>query len=264
MMYKNLFDRMLKEVSHLMEFLSFSAMIIGIMFYLKSVIKNMQLQRKEIEQRAMSHYMNELEVHFKSMRAFKHDYQNILISMDSYFKEEDYSSLKKYYYDEIKVASDKILNIHFRLNDLSHIKMKEIKGILITKLMMAHELGIEFAFEAPYAIEQIPMDSMDFIRIIGIILDNAIEAMSEQKEGKLQIGLLREESGDVIFIVQNPCQFMMHPLHKLKQPGFSTKGSDRGLGLNNLDELVAKYPHVFLETLIEDHHFLQKVIIAYA
>jgi len=244
-----------------MEFFGFSAMIVGIIFYLKSVIKNIQLQRKEIEQRAMGNYMNELEAHFKSMRAFKHDYQNILISMDSYFKEEDYSSLKKYYYDEIKVASDKILNIHFRLNDLSHIKMKEIKGILITKLMMAHELGIEFEFEAPYLIEQISMDSMDFIRVIGIILDNAIEEMSGLKEGTLQIGLLKEEMGDVLFIVQNPCRPMIHPLHELKQPGFSTKGNDRGLGLNNLDELIAKYPYVFLETLIEDNQFLQKVVI---
>jgi len=57
--------------------------------------------------------------------------------------------------------------------------------------MMAQEMGINVAFETRTLIDFILMDTIDFIRIMGIILDNAVEEVMDLKEGILRVGLLK-------------------------------------------------------------------------
>ena len=49
--------------------------------------------------------------------------------------------------------------------------------------------------------------------------------------------------------------------NRIYQKGFSTKGSNRGLGLTNVKEIIDRNPNVNLETLIENNEFTQVVKI---
>jgi len=229
-------------------------------FYAKAMESKYQLQRKQDEQEAMQYYINEIEKQYTDMRKFKHDYQNILVSINGYIEDSDLDGLRQYFHGRVKIVSEKIIKQDFMLENLSRIKIREIKSIFAAKLIMAHEKGVEISFEAREDIDTIPMNTITLVRMLGIVLDNAIEALIELGEGILQVGVWKEAE-EVTFVVQNLCRLDLPKLHELERVGFSTKGEKRGLGLNNLSELAEEEANVVLQTAISNNQFIQKIII---
>ena len=112
--------------------------------------------------------------------------------------------------------------------------------------------------------ETIPSDlSVDpvvLIRILGILLDNAIEELESLNEGELLVGIFIM-NGDLMFIIQNTVRENMEPLYLLKKEGFSTKGDNRGFGLANVEELILLEQRLLLETTATNEVFIQKITI---
>ena len=154
--------------------------------------KKFALLMKEQEQKTFQDYTLQLETQQLAMRRFKHDYQNILISIDSFLEEDDLAGLKTYYNTKIKAASEVITKSDFALDGLSKIKLPEIKSVLLSKLMMAQNLGINVTFEAHEDIDHINVDSIALLRALGIILDNAIEELTALGRGKLTVACFNE------------------------------------------------------------------------
>jgi two-component system sensor histidine kinase AgrC len=229
-------------------------------FYIKSLKEKYEIQRNKDEQENLQRYTKEIEFQYTEMRKFKHDYQNILSSLESFVVEEDFEGLKQYYLEKIKVTSE-MMNKHlFQLEGLSKIEVREIKSILAVKLMKAQEQGIDVVFEAVDRISAIPLDSVVLVRTLGILLDNAIEELMELTDGKMLVGVLKNERS-ITFIVQNNCRDDIPRIHQLKQLGFSTKGEGRGTGLTNLSEFVRAYSNMSIETTIDGNQFIQKITI---
>lgn len=257
-------------LGHSVSFLSFSsalmisyafALLACFIFYAKALDASQTVARKEVAQRALLHYMTDSEQQQTAMRKFKHDYQNILTAMNGFFDEKDYSGLEIYYKEKVLAASQVIAKSDFALEGLSKIKPLEIRGLLTAKLTMAQNLGLNTRFEAIEEIEHIPVDSVSLVRILGIILDNAIEELQSLGSGKLIVSCFKD-NGSILFIVQNTCRKNIEKLHELKQSGFSTKGSGRGLGLSNLADLVATHSEkLTLQTSVKEDKFIQKLWI---
>ena len=242
---------------------SFSVTILlGLYIYAGFVDAKNKREQKETEQRTLQYYTHELEQQHVAIQKFKHDYQNILISMREFIKEEDMAGLKDYFISKIEVVSETITRDSFTLQGLSKIKVREIKSIIAAKIMLAQNTieDINIKFEANEDIEHIPINSVALVRMLGIVLDNAIEALAELGGGKLLVNCQKWEAG-VTFIVENTCKPDIPPLHELLKPGFSTKGKKRGLGLSNLAEIANSYPNVIMKTSISGGCFTQKLLI---
>jgi len=216
--------------------------------------------RKEA-QRNLEYYTENLEKQQLSVRRFKHDYRNILLSLDSFLETDDLPGLKEYYYSKIKPASAIVTENDFNLDRLSKIKVKEIKSILAAKLMAAENLDIDTTFEAPDEIDRIPINSVALVRMLSIILDNAIEELATLDGGKLLVACYKSGTS-LTFVIQNTCRPDIPTLRHLKEVGFSSKGENRGLGLSNLAELADAYPNITLRTKIANGNFIQKLTIA--
>ncbi len=228
--------------------------------YSKSLRKAYEVKQKEAQQEAMQRYTQELEHQYTEIRKFRHDHQNILSSLDAFIQDEDFEGLKKYYEKKLKRASEHLESNNFKLENLSRIKIKEIKSIVASKLIRAQELGIDATFEAKEDIEFVPADSVAMVRALGILLDNAIEELQEIKQGSMEVGFIRDRN-TIHIVIQNSCRPDIPRLHKLKEVGFSTKGKNRGLGLASLVELIGQLPNVTSETLIEQGQFKQILVI---
>jgi len=229
-------------------------------FYTRGIQIRSNLHEKEAEQQNLQYYINEIENQQAAMRKFKHDYQNILFSLHAFIEEKDLEGLEHYYTNKIKLASEVITKNDFALESLSKIKVREIKGILAAKLMMAQNLGINTRFETDGEIDAIPTDSVSLVRMLGIILDNAIEELETLGEGNLDVGCFTQ-GNTVTFVVQNTCRPDIQTLFILGQAGFSTKGEGRGLGLTNLSDIAKNEPNINLRTTIKKGVFFQKLII---
>jgi len=233
--------------------------ILGFYIYGKITTTSRERQQREAEYHNMQYYMNEIEKQYTASRKYEHDYKNILLSIEEFINNKDIEGLKQYYSSNIKEMSIDIKKNEFALKYLCKIKVQELKSVFTAKLLMAKSKNIDISIEANDEIDHIPINPASLIRMIGIIMDNAIEALEELAHGKLTVSCLKTPDS-LTFIVVNTCSLGIPDIDKLKQPGFSTKGMGHGLGLSDLYQL-AELEGVILQTEIADNTFLQKLTL---
>jgi len=229
-------------------------------FYSKTLREKYEIQKNQEEQETLRRYTQEIELQSSEMRKFKHDYQNILVSLNDYIEAYDYDGLRAYYSEKIKPTAGLMNEHEFQLEPLANIKIREIKSILAMKLMIAQDLGFDVNFDAKNVIEHLSLNSVILVRSLGILLDNAIEELTAIGGGNLFVGILKEDL-KTTFIVQNKCRTDVEKVHKLREAGFTIKGENRGIGLNNLAEFAKSNENMFVETTVMDNQFIQKIII---
>lgn len=234
--------------------------ILAFSFYYRTMNAKVEMIKKELDYQALMEYTESMENQYKEVRKFRHDFQNILNSLDDYVLSEDFTGLKNYYLDEIKPTSKEISDMNFKLTELQNMKQREIKSILALKLITAQNNEIEVDLEIKEVIEDIPLDAIVLVRALGILLDNAIEALEELTTGKLTVAIFKNKQ-EIQFIIQNDCKEHLPSIQQLKKEGFSTKGENRGLGLSNIKEMLDKYPNVVLKTTIKNQLFSQQLIV---
>ncbi|MCL2427155.1 MAG: GHKL domain-containing protein [Oscillospiraceae bacterium] len=242
--------------------IGFISVYIPSVFFVKRYLhEQKKAQQNSADREQLLHRIDELMHQYTAMRKFKHDQCNIFSSMDIFATDENWVGMKHYYNDKIKPAFAVITEGDFALESLTRINIQEVKSILTIKLSMAQNLGINTTFEADAAIDDIPIDSITIVRMLGILLDNAIEELSTLKMGTLFVACFKK-NGSTNFIVQNTCRPNIPSLRTLRQPGFSTKGKGRGLGLDTLFELTDSLPNLTVLTSVKDEMFTQKLMIA--
>ena len=232
----------------------------GLVSYLAYMSVKLARMQQESELKVLKYYVDEIEQQSVEIRQFKHDYQNIMLSLEGYIRDKEYEELESFFYKEVLKTSEALDEKELRLSDIKYIKNKEVKSILIAKIQKAFSLNIEIEFVAREEIERIPMESIALIRIIGILLDNAIEAVQEIEGGKILVSLLKKEQ-DIHLYVQNTYNGDGVDMNAIYQKGYSSKGKNRGMGLVNLSEFTRKYDNLFLITEVQGNQFIQIVII---
>ncbi|MBJ6365792.1 GHKL domain-containing protein [Staphylococcus hominis] len=235
----------------------FIALIIIISRY---TLRELRYRRNMEEIETYYEYTLQIESINNEMRKFRHDYVNILTTMSEYIRENDMDGLKTYFNDNIVPMKDNLQMNSIKINGTDNLKVRAIKGLITTKILQAQEKNIPISIEVPELIDHIEMNTVDLSRIIGIIIDNAIEASEELEDALIRIAFINVETS-VIFIVMNKCKEDMPKIHELFQDSFSTKGDNRGLGLTTLKEITDTTENVLLDTTIENGYFVQKVEI---
>ena len=235
----------------------FIALIIIISRY---TLRELRYRRNMEEIETYYEYTLQIESINNEMRKFRHDYVNILTTMSEYIRENDMDGLKTYFNDNIVPMKDNLQMNSIKINGTDNLKVRAIKGLITTKILQAQEKNIPISIEVPELIDHIEMNTVDLSRIIGIIIDNAIEASEELEDALIRIAFINVETS-VMFIVMNKCKEDMPKIHELFQDSFSTKGDNRGLGLTTLKEITDTTENVLLDTTIENGYFVQKVEI---
>lgn len=227
-----------------------------------SIIREIQYKRNVKEVENYYKYTLQIEKINNDMRKFRHDYVNILTTMSDYIRENDMAGLRRYFNDEILPMQDSMQMNTVKINGTENLRVREIKGLLTTKILQAQEKNISISIEVPEPIDKINMPIIDLSRVIGIILDNAIEASETITEDALiRVAFIKNSDISVTFIVMNKCEDDIPRVHTLFQENFSTKPGNRGLGLFTLKEITDSNANVLLDTTIENGYFVQKVEI---
>ncbi|MDD7796076.1 sensor histidine kinase [Clostridium sp. 'White wine YQ'] len=242
-------------------FLIYFGIIIAIMYVLlRGVTKDLEIKNKQTQMQNLQEYTANLERLYSEMRAFRHDYINIISSMIGHMDNNDMESLKRHFYDNIIPLSSGMENNNFKIGHLKNIEIPEVKGLLSSKLVRAQEIGIDVNIDIADKIDDIKINVEDATRALGILLDNAIEAAQECEKPKLDIGFVRVYE-TLLIVIKNNC-VSVPKVFEINRKGFSTKGKNRGLGLSNLREIIDKYDNVFLETNTKDTEFIQKLTLS--
>ncbi|MCM0626357.1 GHKL domain-containing protein [Lysinibacillus sp. OL1_EC] len=227
------------------------------MFLIKNNKEKSRLKYQKIKHSQFNDYMKSLEKVNSDMQMFRHDYLNILTTISSYIANEDMEQLKNYFNHKIIKVEKETFKKNLMMKDFSNLEIIELKGLLTTKLILSTEKDINVQIEIPDKIKDISMDIIDFSRILGILIDNAIEASEKSNEPEINIVFLQTPNS-CIFVLENSFNGEVDN-SKIFQEGFSTKGGNRGYGLKNVLDIKKGYPNLFLNTRLENNRFIQEL-----
>lgn len=153
-------------------------------------------------------------------------------------------------HDELLLAQEryceKVLQEN-KLNRLLKLNMEPVlTGFLYSKITSAEEKGIVTKYEIQSTNIKEKIAIYEFIELVGILFDNAVEALNE-KNGKIIIikMLIEDENSFSVEIANSSPVYSNNEIEKFCSYGYSTKGEKRGIGLSRVKEIAKKYNAIF-------------------
>lgn len=201
-------------------------------------------------------YLDKYEIELDEKRKIVHDFKNELIVINGY---ADDSNIK------LKEYISEIVNDHKKSSSSSLIKgvdklPRGIKGLVYYKLSQLDrtyivEINIKDSLEEFNDIDS--KTNRNILKMIGILIDNAIEAVSslDEKYINLKFSFVKNE---IIIEIINNCYEKLDQ-EKIMASGYSTKGENRGYGLSLVDEIIKSNDKIKFE--INNDSNLFKVIL---
>ena len=207
---------------------------------------------------SMSIYTKQLEQSYEQMRKFRHDYKNLLLAVS----DEDANTCNHHQYlDALRRYTDKELSRNIlRFSDLTRVQVSPLKTLIMTKLTLAQQQGIDIRFECLNSVDNLYSDEITIVRIMGILMDNAIEASSAAADKRMNLLIISNDSNQEI-MVENTYRKPLPKLAQMKTVGFSTKGTGRGYGLANLEEIMNQHTELSLTNYIQSGMFGVSLVI---
>ena len=224
---------------------------------IKSEVKS---ENQKLEQHKK--YILALEKNNNEIRKFKHDFNNIILGLDGYINNDDFDKekLKKYFNSTIMNFNNNIELNDIVIAKLNSIKVNSLKSLITNKVLMAQNNNIDVDINIQSEITDFYTDEMQLSRILGILLDNAIEASLELTDDKkIEVNIIQIDKTTDIQI-SNTFNNTGIPIADFNKEGFSTKGTNRGLGLSSAHEIANKL-NILLNTETDGNTFVQNLSI---
>ena len=198
---------------------------------------------------------------YDDLRRFRHDYKNILISLNSALDDNNIEDAKQSLH-QLTQSSNRIIDLPTDvLGALQNITNSGIKSIVYQKISVAIKAHLHPRLEVVRPIDLTKtLQSLDAIRIIAILLDNAIAAAKNSTQKEISLSLFENDNAQFI-IVGNSTKESRVDLELLAKIEHSVSiNSSHHLGLRNLKIILGHYPNA-VNDRSSDHHWLEQKIV---
>ena len=250
----------LRKLCVVISLVLFFIMIVFLDRNIREMIQGQLDSQKNLQLENLNTYNKHIEGLYNSVRGFRHDYSNLLVTLRLGIEKDDMDIVKEVY-DSVLQESDKRLNTrNFDLARLVNIQDNTLKSLLFAKVLQAAEEGIEAQISIPEPIHLIGMEILDFIIVTSIFLDNAIEGAIQTQKPKITISFWEDHRSQLLSI-SNTISEEKTETKTIFERGVSNKGRERGIGLANVTEILDNYINVNLETRSNNFSFTQQLTI---
>lgn len=239
-------------------FLDTLLLLIFLFFFVFALVKNYLAQKEKREKEVLLDFISKYEKIIDENRENKHEMLNNLIILRSFDDRNDSE------YD--KVINELIVrygkNSGETVKNISKLP-KGLKGILYYKMNDMKQKHINLTVSISQRVSS-PLEKLEteeyviLSKIVGIIMDNALEAALKSKDKSVFIEVY-EQNGIVIMVIENSCDSIVN-VNDIKKKNFSTKGTGRGLGLHIAELLLKKSKHITMSQHSTDV-FITKITI---
>ena len=237
-----------------------AGLAVGLVIYLAQrmdATRKVEAQRDVIAQQQL--YERDLEDIRREVRAFRHDYKNLLAGLSEQAGAGEADALLDSL-AQLDAGFDRRIGEKIRAStQLGNVRVPQVRSLLLSKLAAMGAQGVDCRLEVLYPVEAVGMDVWDFTRCLGILLDNAVEGALETQSPWVEIVLLAQ--GEELFLrLANPYAGTVDP-EKIWAEGFSTKGENRGLGLSGYRRIVEGCPSASASTSWAEGVFVQELTV---
>lgn len=228
-------------------------------FYTIFTVSKLETTSMSLEEAKL--YNKTLQMLQDNTRAFKHDFSNIVQGMAGFIDKNDMEGLKKYY--------SQLLEDIQHTNNLTTLSPEVVNNpaiynVLATKYHKADRLGIKINLEAFLNMNDLHIKIYEFTRVLGILMDNAIEAAKECDEKIINVVFRKDSRRHMqLLIIENTYLNKDINTDKIFEKGYSTKQGNTGLGLWEVRQILKKNNNLNLFTTKNDEFFTQQFEIFY-
>lgn len=209
----------------------FAAIIIAFLFFLLSESKLFTKKAKEYnleaEMEQQTLYMENYKNILDDVRGFWHSYTNIMqvVSILVSSKEEvSLEELKEVFSQFVDWERINKLGQKIKIINVPHVALG---GLLSSKLQKANELGVNMNISS-IGDKAINMNMHDLVEIVGVLVDNAIEAAYYTESKNVDVKLEMSE----IFTIKVENEFVVENNKTLKY------GKSNGVGLQRVGSIL--------------------------
>lgn len=235
------------------------SLLVYFVFSMYSILRTNKLEQTAKDLETEKIYNKTLSILHDNIRCFKHDFNNIVQVIGGYIDLNDMNGLNKYYQSLLKECK---LNNNLNLLNPQTINNPSIYSLLNNKYYQALQYGITMNFEIFSDLSTINFNIYESTRILGILLDNAIEAAKETTEKIIEIQF-KSDSKKQLFIIENSCADNNISTTKIFEKGYSTKKNNSGIGLWKVHNILSKNTNIDLFTTVKNNKFKQELSVFY-
>lgn len=232
-----------------------------ILFYVfKQKLDNESILKKYDE---LLDIMKNYESDIEEQRTLIHETRNELSTIRCKIKDKEKESEIIDYIDSI--IGDKVSGKMSKYSKFKYLPSNGLKGFFYYKFSEAERKSINVSLNISKQIENSILANLDtknfkdLARVIGVYLDNAIEASSESDEKKLGIEIYAIKE-NIEIIISNTYNNSIDK-EKIGSEKTSTKGEKRGHGLLLVKRILSDSKIIKSENQITDKLYIQKIII---
>lgn len=226
--------------NNIITYLVIIVMLICILLYLfKQKIENEKISKKYDE---LLDVMKSYESDIEEQRTLRHETKNEFATIKCKLQDKEDNKTIIEYIDSVIGEKEKAGSTKY--SKFKYLPSNGLKGFFYYKFIEAEKKGINVSINISKQIENSFLkdietkDFKDLARIIGVYLDNDIEASSTSEDKKLGIEmyLIKEK---IEIIITNTFNNEIN-LDKIGKESFSTKGKHRGHGLLLVNKILSE------------------------
>lgn len=223
---------------------------IGIYYLIYKINKTSKIEyEKEFYKKMLKyqqrHYL-EAEENFKQIKRIKHNIKNSLLSVEVNLKSGDTAEAGK--------QLEKILASVSNIGNTVKSKNQIVDFVLNTKLSGITNSAIVVTGELA---DLTHIDDIDLSIILGNVVDNAVEAIADIQNAKIEIQFNRKNNYQSIIVKNSITESVLNKNPDLKSTKIDPK--EHGIGVKSVKETVEKYGGTI--EIFEDENFFNFQIV---
>ena len=230
--------------------------IVGIVVIFSIIIKNeLRYDQLNEQNKQMLNYVTKYEKIIADQGKANHEFRNQLMVIRGYAQMKSPKLIE--YLDSI-VDDTKKTHSSYLISQLNKFPDGGIKGLLYYKLSIMDDENIKYEINVDTGVKT-KLKSLDTVmyknitKILGVLLDNAIDASKQSKNKRIIISVANESS-KVIFNISNSYKGKVD-VSKLST-GYTTKGKGHGYGLRLVKDIIEENNIFEIQRLVEDNYFV--------